>query len=234
VTETITLDPSFEALWRRKWLVLGGALVCAAVVAAATLVPPARYTTSALVEVGRVMGEQLEVPFSVSQTVYSPGFRGAVRAKSSGGSVTAEALTGGQGRLEHPTLVRLAATGGSPEAAVAAGQAAADEIAARHKSLFDRAVAGYREQERLLAVAGEPGPGAASPSRELLDLRARLASPITTAETALKDAFPVPSAPVPRNTATAAGIGFAVSLAILALLVMAFAQIRPPAGRSEL
>jgi hypothetical protein len=220
VTETISLDPSLHALWRRKWLVLAGALVCAAIAAGVTMATPARYQTSALVEVGRVMGEQLEDPYAVAQTINSAGFRAATREQA--GNVTAEALTGGQGRLERPTLVRVTASGARAEQAVAAGQAAVDELARRHKERFEAAIAGYREHERVLAGSSDP-----AAQRELYDLRARLASPIFTAETGVKDPFPVPSSPVPKNTLVTAGIAFVVGLAILALLVMALAQVSP-------
>ena len=224
MTETISLDPSLHALWRRKWLVLVGAIVCSAVAAGITMATTARYQTTALVEVGRVMGEQLEDPYAVAQTINSAGFRAAMREKA--GNVAAEALTGGQGRLERPTLVRVTASGISADQAVAVGQAAVDELAARHKERFAAAIAGYREQERVLA--GSPDPAA---QRELYDLRARLASPIFTAQTGVKDPFPVPSAPLPKNTLAAAGIAFVVSLAILALLVMALAQASLPSSR---
>lgn len=229
MTETITLDPSLHALWRWKWLVLAGAILCSAVAAGVTYATPDRYTTTALVEVGRVMGEQLEDPFAVAQTLNSPGFQAAMRARARGslpGSVSAEALTGGQGRLEHPTLVRLTATAAAPDLAVTAGQTAVDELAARHKQRFEEALAGYREHERVLAGAIDP-----AAQRELSELRARLASPIFTAETRVKDPFPVPAAPVAKNTLFAAGIAFVVGLAILSLVVMAIAQVKSPHDR---
>jgi hypothetical protein len=229
VNETIELDASLRELWRRKWIVLLGALVVAAIAAGASLVNPVRYQTEALVQIGRVMGEEIEDAYAVAETIESPGFRAAVAARSKGrGRVSAKAVTGGQGRTEHPVLVRVVASGATPEAAVAAGQGALDELLARHSERFAKAVAGYRDYEKVLAAAAEPAAGQsdAVARRELGELRARLASPIVTAETRVVDPFPVPSAPVPRNTAWLAGVAFAVTAAILTLLAFALGQVR--------
>ena len=225
MTDTIELDTSLRAVWRRKWLILAGAIVAAAIAAGVSAAAPPRYTTTALVEVGRVMGDELEDAFAVAQTINSPGFQAAMRARADApvaGSVHAEALTGGQGRLEHPTLVRVTATGPSAEAAVAAGQAAVAELVARHTDRFDRSVAVQREYERVLEAAADP-----SARKELFELRARLASPVSTAPTSAKDPFPVPAAPAPRDTLLSATVTFAVALAILVLLVVALAQVGP-------
>jgi hypothetical protein len=224
VSEAIELDLSLRALWRWKWLVLAGAIAAAAVAAGVAAAAAPRYTTTALVEVGRVMGEELEDAFAVAQSVYSQGFPQAVGARVSlPGSVSAEALTGGQGRLEHPTLVRVTATAPTADGAVALGRATVDELTARHKERFDAAVAPYRENEKRLA--GSPDPAA---QKDLYDLSARLMSPVFTEPTHLKDPFPVPAAPEPKNAALAGGVAFAVSLAVLVLLVVALAQVGAP------
>jgi hypothetical protein len=177
------------------------------------------------------MGEELEDAYAVAETVKSAGFQAAAHTRSNApvrGHVSADALTGGQGRTEHPILVKISAWGGTPQAAVAAGQGALDELLARHKERFAQAVDGYRQYEKILAAAAEPAGGApadATARRDLGELRARLASPIVTAETRLVDPFPVPSAPVARNTASSAGIAFAVAAAILTLLVLALGQV---------
>jgi len=223
VTEAIELDPGIEAVWRRRWLLFVAALVCGALAAGYTLLSRPVYTTSTLVEVGRVMGDELEDAYAVAQMVNSPAFQQAAASRRSGsanGVVTAEALTGGQGRLEHPTLVRITASADSPGSAVDAGQAAAAELTARHKIRFDSAVAGFREQARILGA--NP---ASEVSGDLLTLQAKLASPIYTSETRLEDPFPTPSAPVPRNTWIAAAVGFLVGLAVLTLLVAAYGQV---------
>jgi hypothetical protein len=235
VSETIELDASLRELWRRKWLVLLGALAVAAVTAGISLSAPTRYQTSALVQIGRVMGDDLENAYAVAETIKSEGFQAAATARSEApvrGRVSAEALTGGQGRTEHPILVRISAWGPTPQAAVAAGESAFDELIARHGERFASALEGYREYEKLLAAAAEPAAGPADPvaRRDLGELRARLASPTTTAKTRLVDPFPVPGAPVPRNTAASAGVAFLVTAAILTLLVLAVGQIRG-AGR---
>jgi hypothetical protein len=225
VNETIELDTSLRAVWRWKWLVLAGAVVAAAIVAGLSASATPRYTTTALVGVGRVMGEELEDAFAVAQTINSPGFQAAMRARAGGpvpGTVQAEALTGGQGRLEHPTLVRITASAPSAEAAVAAGQAAVAELVARHAERYDQSVAVHREYERVLEAAADP-----TARKELFELRARLVSPVFTAPTAAKDAFPTPAAPVPKDTLLSASVAFAVTLAILVLLVVALAQVGP-------
>jgi hypothetical protein len=104
---------------------------------------------------------------------------------------------------------------------VTAGQAALDELLARHAERFASAVSPYREQERFLEASSDP-----EARRQLAELRARLGSPIVTGETRAKDPFTPPAAPEPRNTAMSAVVAFAVSAAILALLVLALAQIR--------
>ena len=231
----IEIDTSLRALWRWKWIVLLGALVAAAATAAVTLAAPAKYTTSTLVQVGRVMGDEVEDPYAIAQTVNSPGFQEAMRTREAGGkkargSVTAEAVTGGQGRAQHPVLVRVTAIGPTPEDAVAVGQAAVDELVARHKERFDKAVAGYRDYEKVLGTTGEPAAGPADPAarKELFELRAKLASPVFTEETHAKDAFPVPTAPVPKNTLLLSALAFAVALAVLVLLAVAVAQVAAP------
>lgn len=233
VTDTIELDAGLRAVWRSKWLLLVGALICAAAAAGWTMLGPTRFTTSALVSMGRVMGEEIEDTYAVAQTINSPGFLAAVKSRTSGGpgSVNAEALTGGQGRLERPTLVRVTATAPTPEQAVATGQAAVDELVERHRSRFQTSEATYREYEKVLAVAGEPATGAADPvaRRELFELRAKLKSPIFTAQTATRDPFPAPTA-VSRNTAVVAGVAFISSLAILVIAAVAVGQARQPAA----
>lgn len=230
MSETVELDVSLRALWRWKWLVLIGAIVAAAAAAGIAASSSPRYTSTALVEVGRVMGEELEDAFAVAQTINSQGFQAKMRERASAplpGNVTADALTGGQGRLEHPTLVRVTATSSSPDAAVAIGQAAVDEMVARHKERFDAGIARYREYERVL---GEPTDPAAR--KELYDLKARLDSPVFTEPTHLKDPFPKPAAAESKNVPIAAAVAFVVSLAILVLLVVALAQVAAPNPRS--
>lgn len=223
MTDRIELDASIAAVLRRKWLILGGGVVCAALAAGYTLLGPPRYTTTALVEVGRVMGAELEDAFAIAQTVNSPGFQAAARARagSLAGAVTAEALTGGQGRLEHPTLVRITATADAPGTAVAAGNAAVAELLDRQSQRFDASIAGYREQEKTLVALGADG------QKDLAELRARMSSPISTAKTNVTDPFPVPAAPAPRDTAVAALVAFLVGLAMLTLVVVALAQVGP-------
>ena len=228
MSATIELEDSLRAVWRWKWLVLAGAVLAAAIAAGVAVSAPPRYTTTALVEIGRVMGEQIEDPFAAAQTINSQGFQSAMRARAGGapaGTVQAEALTGGQGRLEHPTLVRVTATAPSAEQAVAAGRAAVDELVARHAERFDRSVAVHREYEGVLEAAADP-----ASRKELFELRARLASPVFTAPTGAKDPFPVPAAPAPKDTLLSAGVAFLVSLAILVLFVVAIAQVRRPAA----
>lgn len=229
MTDTIELDTSLRAVWRWKWLLLAGALVCAAAAAGWTMVGPPRFTTSALVSMGKVMGEELEDPYAVAQTINSPGFLAAVKTRTgnAAGSVNAEALTGGQGRLERPTLVRITASAPAPDQAVAVGQAAVDELVERHRVRFETSVASYRDYEKVLSVTGEPAAGAADPiaRRDLFELRAKLGSPVFTGQTAARDPFPAAVA-VARNTGVAASVGFVTSLAILVLLAIAVGQFR--------
>ena len=233
MTDTIELDSSLRAVWRSKWLLLAGALVCAAAAAGWTMLGPPRFTTSALVSMGRVMGEELEDPYAVAQTINSPGFMASVKARTGNapGTVIAEALTGGQGRLERPTLVRITASAPSADQAVTVGQAAVEELVERHRTRFEASVATYRDYEKVLAVTGEPATGTADAiaRRDLFELRAKLGSPVFTAQTATRDSFP-PAVAVPRNTAVAAGVAFVTSLAILLLLVIAAAQLRENAA----
>ena len=225
MNDAIELDSSLRALWRWKWLVLIGAAVAAAIAAGISLAKPERYETSTLVEVGRVMDRELEDAYAVAATINSPGFQSAAQARAGGapaaGRVSAEAVTGGQGRAEHPVLVRIHAWGATPQEAVAAGQAALDELLARHADRFSRAVAPYRASEDLLQSSPEP-----SALRELGELRARLSNPLVTGNTRAVDPFPIPASPVPRGTAAKAGVAFAVAAAVLALLVLALAQVR--------
>lgn len=230
MTDTIEFDTGLRAVWRWKWRLVAGALVCSALAAGWTLVGPPRFTTSALVSMGRVMGEEIEDPYAVAQTINSPGFLAAVKARSpnAAGSVNAEALTGGQGRLERPTLIRITAIAPSADQAVTLGRAAVEELVERHRQRFDASVASYRDYEKVLATSGEPATGAADPvaRRDLFELRAKLQSPVFTAETASRDAFPSAVA-VGRNTAVAAGVAFATALAILVLIALAAGQMRP-------
>lgn len=230
MNDTIEFDAGLGAVWRWKWLLITGALACAALAAGWTLLGPPRFTTSALVSTGRVMGEELEDPYAVAQTINSPGFLGAVRARTPNtpGSLSAEALTGGQGRLERPTLVRITASAPTAEHAGAIGQAAVDELVERHRERYDTSVASYRDYEKVLATAGEPATGAAADPvarRDLFELRAKLQSPVFTSRTETRDAFP-PAVAVGRNTAVAAGVAFASSLAILVLVALAIGQVR--------
>jgi uncharacterized protein involved in exopolysaccharide biosynthesis len=235
VSEIVELDLSLRALWRWKWLVLAGAVIAAAVAAGVTSFSPPRYTTTALVEIGRVMGDELEDAFAVAQTVNSTGFQASMRQHAGSalpGTVSAEALTGGQGRLEHPTLVRVTATASTADGAVALGKAAVDELVATHQQRFDQSIAGYRDTEHMLAATGEPATGPADPvaRKELYELRAKLGAPVSTEPTHAKYPFPTPTAPEPKNTALAAGVAFVVSLAVLVLFVVALAQMRAPRG----
>jgi hypothetical protein len=225
------LDASLRALWRWKWVLLLASAVIAAIAAGTTLLPPPSYTTQGLVEVGKVMGEPIDDVYAVAETIRSPGFKAALRERAGGalpGSVTAEAMTGGQGRLEHPILVRVVGSAPTADGAVAAARMAVDELMARHHERFERATGIHREYERVLATTGEPAEGQpADPEarRDLFDLRARIASPVLTFETYLRDPFPVPTAAQPRNTIWVAAVAFAVSLAMLMLIVIAITQV---------
>jgi hypothetical protein len=236
VSETIELEASLRELWRRKWLVLAGAALAAVIAGAFTLATPAHYQTTTIVKIGRVMGTDLDDSYAVAEMVKSAGFQLAAQARAEGtrvaGRVSAQVTTGGQGRAEHPVNVAITGSGETPHEAVAAGQAAVDELIARHAEIFSKTVASYREYEQVLAAAAEPPVGPADPiaRRELWELRAGLNAPIKTAETRAEDPFPVPSAPVPRNTAMAAAVAFASVAAVLALLVLALAPLRPEGG----
>lgn len=238
MNDTLELEASLKALRRWKWLVLLVALGAGLATAAVQMAAAPRYSTSTLIRVGRVMDKEIDDVYAVAEMMDGPGFRAAMRERAGGpltGSIDATALTGGQGRLEHPIMIRLTATAPTAQEAVAVGQAAVDELIARHKALFDKSIVGWREYEKVLAATGEPvsGPADAEARRQLFELRAKLSSPVTTSETASVDPLPTPTAPAPKNTLVSAAVASAATLAILILFVVAFAQVDAARGATK-
>lgn len=145
--EEIRLDRYFAAVWRAKWLVLGGVIFTAAAVATIEFNQPALHSATAVIRVGHVWKEPLQDPYVTTEIANNDGFLQAVArrigtdANSLRRRLHAETITGGPARSQYALLIRFTATTENAEESVAIAEAAADEILARHEKLFDEAFA---------------------------------------------------------------------------------------------
>jgi hypothetical protein len=217
------IDAALSALWKQKWWMAIAAIVAAGAAAAIASLGADRYQTTALLEVGRVLGEPIDDPWAVAKMLESEAFRGTVaeHAGTRPPRIAADAVTAGQGRGEHPVLVRVTGSGESPQEAVAAGDAVVAEILARHKVRYEQALAVHRAHQDALAAAASKDPQA---QREMLELASKLGSPVLTRPTSQLDPFPLPRQAVPRRIGTVAGVAALAVAAIAALVVIATAQ----------
>ena len=154
--DEITLDRYIAAVWRAKWLVLGGVIFTAAVVAAIEWNQPALHSATASIKIGQVWKEPLQDPFVTAEIASNDGFLQAVGARVGADTnsvrrhLHAETITGGPPRAPYALLLRFTAVTENGEESTRLAAAAADEILSRHQKLFDEALAPrLMHQQRL-------------------------------------------------------------------------------------
>jgi hypothetical protein len=232
MSDEVSLDKYFSALWRAKWFILLVVIAVTAIAAYMAKQQPTLYTADAIVEVGRVWKEPLEDTYITEQVVKSAGFlhelapKIGVRPRQLRNSIQSEAIIVGPRVSRYPILLKISASAESESEAVRLAQAVADELIARHEKLFNEALAPRQaRQQKLEAQLKELQ---ASGSRELLikledDLdtaKFNNSSPTMSRKTALIEAV-VATATIPptgwRSAASAALVSFIACVALVAL-----------------
>jgi hypothetical protein len=232
MSDEVSLDKYFSALWRAKWLIILVVIAVTAIAAYMAKQQPTLYTADAIVEVGRVWKEPLEDTYITEQVVKSAGFlhelapKIGVRPRQLRNSILSEAIIVGPKVSRYPILLKISASAESESEAVRLAQAVADELISRHEKLFNEALAPRQaRQQKLEAQLKELQ---ASASRELLikledDLdtaKFNNSSPTMSRKTALKEAV-VATATIPptgwRSAASAALVSFIACVALVAL-----------------
>src|SRR5689334_10787235 len=74
ISDEVSLDKYFSALWRAKWFIILAVIAVAAIAVYLAKRQPTLYTADAIIEVGRVWKEPLEDTYITEQVVKSPGF----------------------------------------------------------------------------------------------------------------------------------------------------------------
>ena len=157
--DEIRLDSFFKWVWRGKWLILILVVVASGAAAVMGLSQPVLYSSTALIEIGRVWGKPLKDIYVTVEIANSPGFiqdvagKTGVRPGQLGKSVQVGALESGVPHSIYPILLRVIARTENADESVRLAQAVADEIVARHQKLFDEAIAPHLDRQRRLELA---------------------------------------------------------------------------------
>lgn len=232
MSDEVSLDKYFSALWRAKWFILLVVIAVTAIAAYMAKQQPTLYTADAIVEVGRVWKEPLEDTYITEQVVKSAGFlqelapKLGVRPRQLRNSIQSEAIVVGPRVSRYPILLKITASAESESEAVRLAQAVAEELISRHEKLFNEALAPrLARQQKLEAQVKELQ---ASASRELLikledeldTAKFNNTSPTVSRKTALKEAVVATSTIPPagwRNAASAALVAFIACVTLVAL-----------------
>ena len=243
--EEISLDKYIAAVWRAKWIIIAGVLLAAAVTAYLAIRQPTAHKASAELRIGRIWKEPLEDPYIVQRIINSPAFLGEVasrhqlRGNQLKRGVQARVITVGPPRSRYALLVNIEASADTAEQAENYVKVVADEIIARHESVFNEAMKPHLEEQNRLE-AHRNGLAAQGPSgRDLLlkvetelgEVRANNSTPGITEKTALITDVGYDGAQKPgylRSTATAALIA-AIALTLAAALS---AHVKPKEKRA--
>jgi hypothetical protein len=214
--DEIRLDGYIASIWRGKWFILVAVALAGFVTAYLTWGRPT-YSSSALVQVGKVWKEPLEDLSTTSEVINSDGFLADLASKLGTpadrlkAAVHAETIvSAGPLRTSYPILVRVSAAAQTPEESARLVTAVTDEVVARHHVLYDRAIAPHLEHQRQLESAIGADGRTADETIKLLasldEVKSNNASPSVTQETHLIEAVtpgPVTKPAILRPTITA-------------------------------
>ena len=248
--EEIRLDRYVIAIWRAKWFIIGATLLAGIITIVLITNEPIQYSSTALIQIGRVWKEPLEDPFLTVEIINSEGFSSEVAQKLDikqgliRKSIKAETITVGPQRSAYPILVRITANTANPEDSARFIQAAAEETVARHEKMFDESMRQHIErQRRLEAMQAEMSKDAAAKAsdlglrleRELDEVKSSNTSPALTEKT---QALGRPSRSIPfkqdykRSAATAALVAFFAAI-FLSMLWSHISEFRSSAKSRE-
>ena len=172
--DEIRLDRYVRAVWRAKWLIILGTLLAALATAYLASRQPTLHKATALIKVGRVWKEPLEDIYITERIINSPSFLRSLAQKLGvkGGhlkqSIRAETIIAGPRKSRYPILVSVTATNENAEDAAKFARAVADEISARHDTLFNEAMKPHLEQQARLEERYKELAAQGSASRDLL------------------------------------------------------------------
>ncbi len=232
--DEIRLDSFFRWVWRGKWLIIFLVIVASVAAALMGLRETESFTATALVEVGRVWSKPLRDIYITVEIANSSGFIEDVAAKAGvkpgqlGRSVQVVAVESGVPHSLYPILIRITGKTERGDESVIFAQAVADEIVARHETLFDEAIAPHLERQhqlerRLKELGSSPADRdfAIKLDAELYDVKANNTSPVSTAKTHLLEKIMASRAARPgiwRGVATAGLIAAVVGVAVASLI----------------
>lgn len=245
--EPLSFDNYARAIWKWKWLIISGALIAGALAwYLSTRIPP-EHRALALVRIGRVWKEPIEDYYVTERIANTQSFlreaanRAGVNPRQLRRSVHTEALLSGPRRARNPVLLQVTATAEKEEDAIRYAGAVAQEIVARHQTIFDDALKPHLDRQRQLEerekeLAAQPS------SRELLlrieseldEVRTNNSlsnSPVTEKTRLLDD----PTAdPVPRRSSVwSAAVAASAAIVSLSFIAAVSAHFRRPSGTTS-
>ncbi len=252
--EEIRLDRYAAALWRAKFLIIGGVIVAAAVAYFISRGQPTSHSATAQLRIGRVWDKPIEDPYITERIINSPGFLREIAPQIGvepgrlRRAIKAETIIAGPRRSRYPILVSIRATTETADRSVELAESVAEQVKARHEALFNDAIKPHLEEERLLGerVAllrseGKTAPDvAAKLESELNEIKAKNAAQNgagVTQKTELitKVAPEGGQAPSVWRNVAAASLVAAVTLVAAVLLLAYFkpARLRAAAGKQS-
>ncbi len=159
--EEVELIDYLRVIWKRRWLIVGGTLICMLAALVVSLLLPKVYETSLNLQIGRVWEKPIESPYRVTEIINSEPFLDKVRKKmgldqtahemKTGKVVVAESIEGGKiSDQGNPILVSILTKARTPEKTVELVQTVADLVIQEHKPRFDELISEYVRYEKEL------------------------------------------------------------------------------------
>jgi len=157
--QEVHLIKYLKIVWRRRYIVLGGTLLCIILAAVVTYFLPKTYELEAQLEVGIIHEERLNNPIVVAATINSEGFLSKIRSqlglkktvKQLQKAVEAEPVeiitrAGRDLDPRRPRIVKIRVRANSPERTLELARAVTDEILRRERQRFDDQQAYFKQQ----------------------------------------------------------------------------------------
>jgi len=159
----LNLLPYLKVLWKRKFIILGGTMIC---LIAATLLHfalPKTYEVSALIEIGKVWDTPSNNPYILSEMINSAPFLEEIRHKLGWNKSLKQVMSLVEARAveikltrntgeepRRPPLLMLKTRGSSRQEAVTLAKTISDLIIERDRKRFGEALEIRKRQERVL------------------------------------------------------------------------------------
>jgi capsular polysaccharide biosynthesis protein len=161
MVEEVQLIDYLRVMWKRRWLIVSGPLICMIAAGLVSLRLPKVYETSLYLDVGKTWGMQVEDPYKVVELINSTPFIAKVKQVTNWPEsveqmaarrrITAETIQGEGGPSgKKAILVKVLTRGDTPQQTVGIANAVADLVIQDHKALFDEQMREYSRYETEL------------------------------------------------------------------------------------